>query len=550
MKKIIFTAFCCFAFAASLMAQAKTGIIDKTGIELKLFNAHQDYLRGDFNEALKKYKDCNTAKPNDASILFHLGQCYQSMNDIDNAISNFEKSESIDPNGGDDLHLNLGQVYLQSDQVDKALKELQMFKQKYADDTKKLKESEVDYYVAQCNSANELKAHPVKVTITNMGVAINSEYDDKTPLLSEDGKTMIFTSRRPSMSTKSKKGSDDDNGVVQQSFDNIYFSDYDSAGRKWGLSYMMQGDINEPYAWNAATGISADGTQLFMFKNNNTDAQGGDIFVAKRSHSGSWNNPQTLGHPVNSSYYEDGASPSPDGSCIYFMSEKPGGFGQADIYKSDKIGKGEWGEPVNLGPEINTPYDDGAPFLGPDGKTLFFSSQGHNSMGGYDIFKSVMTDSGKWGKAMNLGYPINTVSNDMSLIITVDAKTGYFASDRKGGQGARDIYMVDLSQYPVLAADSAHSKPTGLSVLRGKVTNAKGKAIEGAKVTITDSTATKVGNLTTDADGKYYITLKGNASYKVKASAQNYKAVTLNIRLPESMVGTYSMEQDIQMEKN
>ncbi len=544
MRKITFSVACVLLVAVAVKAQNNTNILDKTGIELKLFNAHQDYLKGDYAIALGEYKQANTAKPNDASILFHMGQCYLVMNDVDNAVINLEKAESIDPNGGNELHLNLGQAYLQSDMLDKSLKELQMYKQKFADDPKQLKESDVDYYIGQCNSAIKLEGKPVKVTITNMGTSVNSEYDDKTPILAKDGKMIIFTSSRPSMSSGKTK-----EGEAPVVFDNIYSTEFDSTTNKWGLSYMMQGDINEPYSQNAATGISADGQYLFMFKNNGQDATGGDIFVAKRAHTGTYGSPVTLGHPVNTSYYEDGATLSPDGGTLYFMSEKPGGFGQADIYKSDKIGKTEWSEPVNLGAAINTPYDDGSPCVAPDGKTIFFSSQGHNSMGGYDIFKATMSDSGKWGTAVNLGYPINSVSNDKSFTISIDAKTGYFASDRKGGLGGRDIYMVDLSQYPLLASDSASNKPKGLSILRGMVANQKGKGIEGAHITVIDSSGAKT-SLQTSSEGRYYITLRGNATYKVKADAKGYKSTTQTIRLPQSALGTYSMEQNFELEKD
>ena len=184
MRKIICHVVCFLLIATASQAQ---NLVDKSEIGVKMFSANQDFLRGDYQQALTKYKELNVAKPNNASILFHLGQCYLVLNDIDNAVSNLEKSETADPNGADDLHLCLGQAYLQSDMVDKASKELQMYKTKYADDPKKLKESEVDYYIGQCNTATQLKAHPVNVTVTNLGIAINSEYDDKTPILANDG---------------------------------------------------------------------------------------------------------------------------------------------------------------------------------------------------------------------------------------------------------------------------------------------------------------------------------------------------------------------------
>jgi hypothetical protein len=288
---------------------------------------------------------------------------------------------------------------------------------------------------------------------------------------------------------------------------------------------------------------------MFLFKNNESNALGGDIYVARKTHSGRWGQPQSIGHPINSSYYEDCACLSPDGNTLYFMSERPGGYGHADIYSSAKLGKAEWAPPVNLGPVINSSYDEGGMSIAPDGKTMFFSSDGHNSMGSYDIFKTVMTDSGKWSNPVNLGYPINTVNADKSFTITADCKAAYFASDRKGGTGLRDIYRVDLSNYALLAIDSGHGKPSGMSILRGIVSDPKGKPIEEATVTIMDSANDKIASLKTNAEGRYFITLKANCKYKVKVASKGLKTSNTPIHLPSSPVGTYTMNEDIKLEK-
>ncbi|HTB06493.1 MAG TPA: tetratricopeptide repeat protein [Bacteroidia bacterium] len=551
MKKTITFLFSCMLIAGAVSAQTpagKTSIIDKTGIELKLFNARQAFNSGDVMGALKLYKEAYIAKPQDPSIAYHIGECDLSIGDIDQAVTMLEKAETGDPNANDELHLTLGQAYQQADQIDKALKEFQMYKQKYVDDPKKLKNADIEYYIAQCNTANDMQNHPVKVIVTNMGDAVNTVYDDKAPSVTADGRTLIFTSRRPLMMTPSKKGKSDDGDEVQQSFDNVYMAEWDSTKNNWGLSYPVEG-INEPYAYTACSSISADGSLIFLYKNNETDAVGGDVFVSRKTHSGGWGKPATLGKPINTSYYEDCGCLSPDGNTLYFISEKPGGLGGADIYKADKIGKAEWADPVNLGATVNTQYDEGGLSIAPDGKTMFFSSEGHNSMGGYDIFKTSMNDSGTWSKPMNLGYPINTVNNDMSFTLSTDTKTGYFASNRKGGQGGRDIYKVDLSNYPLLGTDTGKMKSTGLSILRGKVMAAKNKAIESAKVTITDSTGTKTV-LQTNGEGSYFITLKGGSTYKIKAESKGYKSSSMTIHLPTSMVGTYTMQQDFTLEKN
>lgn len=547
MKKTIFSILAASIVGLTAFAQdggnGKVSVIDNASVKVKEFNARQSYLAGDLTTALRLYNEVLKVKPNDAEVAFHIGECYQEQGDDAKAVDFFEKAEKENSDCDDDLHLKLGQSYLITEQVDNAIKELQAYKTKFASSPKKLELSDVDHYLTQCENAKRLMAHPVKAVVTNLGVAVNTSYDEKSPSVTADGRTLIFTSQRPLMMSKEGK-----NGEMEL-LDNVYISQWDSAKGKWGLSYPVEGDVNEAGGKTSCTSISDDGMQMFLYKNNNTDALGGDIYVSRRTHSGRWGQPHSIGHPINSTYYEDCACLSPDGNSLYFMSERPGGFGQGDIYVSAKIGKAEWGQPVNLGKVINTKYDEGGLSMAPDGKTLFFSSNGDGSMGSYDIFKTVMTDSGKWSKPVNLGYPINTVSTDVSFTISADAKMAYFASNRKGGMGGRDIYMVDLSSYPVLAADSAKSAPTGMSILRGTVTNQKNKPIEEAMVIINDSAGNRVASLKTNSEGMYFITLKANCSYRLRISARGYKSFSKPIKLPVSPVGTYTMTENAVLEK-
>ena len=542
-KRITF--FICLTFLGGSVFSQKTSVVDDAGIKVKMFNAHQDFLAGDYASALKKYLDANTTKPNDGSILFHLGECYNAMMDYDNAMNYLEKSEKADSNANEDLHLTLGMVYIQEDQIDNASKELNWHKKLNSNNPKKLKEDDIEHYIAECVTAKQLEAHPLKVTVTNLGDAINSTYDDKSPSVSADGATLIFTSQRQLLVGKMKQSKD-----PNATFDNVYIATWDTAKNGWGLSYPISGDVNEEYAHTSCTSISPDGNQIFLYKNPTSgSAIGGDIFVSKRSKKGKWGAPVSLGSPINTSYYEDGACLSPDGNTLYFVSERPGGFGRADIYKSDKISRKEWGKPENLGPRVNSDFDEGAPFIAPDGHTLFFSSDGHSSMGGYDIFKTSINDSGKWTFPVNLGYPINTVNNEKGFTLSADARTGYFASDRKGGEGKRDIYSVDLSFYPVLASDDGSAKPKGFSILRGKISNAKGDPFEDANVAVMDSAGVKIATMKSNADGQYFITLKGNSTYKLKITAKGYKGYTKPIKLPSSPIGTFTMNLDVILEK-
>jgi hypothetical protein len=531
-------------FNGFLFAQ-KTSVIDDAGVGIKTFNAKQAFLAGDVNKALKLYTEANASKPNDGSILYHIGQCNYVLQNYDKALDFLQRAEAADTNANEDLHLTYGQVYLHEDLVDNAMKEFMWHKKKYANDPKKQKDDEIDHLIAECATAKQLEAHPVNVKIKNAGEAINSEYDDKAPSITADGATLIFTSIRP-LQVGNMKASKDPSQV----FDNVYMCKWDTLKNDWGLSYPIDGSVNEAYAHTACTSISPDGNFIFLYKNNAHGASmGGDIYISKKSKNGKWGVPASVGKPVNSSYYEDGACLSPDGNTIYFVSERPGGYGRADIYKADKISRTEWGKPENLGPMVNSEYDEGAPFMAADGHTLFFSSDGHNSMGGYDIFKTAMNDSGKWNKPVNLGYPINTVNDEKGFSLTGDARTAYFSSDRKGGLGKRDIYIADLSNYSVLASDSSSSKPKGFSILRGKISNAKGEALEDAQVMVTDSAGTKVASMSSSAEGMYFITLKANVKYKIKISSKGYKSTSKPIHLPDSQLGTFTMTQNFTLDK-
>ncbi len=530
--------------AASSYAQSdKLSVINNVNLESKKLKARQAYLSYDYPTAVRLYNEILAIKPTDAEAAFHLGECFQEQNDNDQAITYFEKAEKEDPVCDDNLHLKLGISYQQTIKLDSAIIEFNKYKELVKNSASRINQSGVDQYIQQCKTAKDLMAHPVNVKIDNLGEAVNTSYDEKSPSVTADGKMLIFTSQRPlTQVPKDENGNDD-------LLDNVYSAKWDSVNKKWALSYPVEGFVNSSNDKTACSSISPDGLIMFIYKNNNSDAIGGDIYISKRERSGRWGQPKSIGKPINTSYYEDCATLSPDGNTLFFISEKPGGYGNADIYSSEKISKDQWTEPVNLGPVINTAYDEGGMSMAPDGKTLFFSSTGHNSMGSYDIFKSVKNDSGEWSEPVNLGYPINTVNTDVSFTMSADTRYAYFASNRKGGLGGRDIYRVDLTANPLLGSSNGKGVATGLSILRGKISDSKGKPIQDASVTINDSANTKVASLKTNSEGLYFITLKANSRYKIRVAYKGYKSSNTPVKLPSSPTGTYSMTEDIMLEK-
>ena len=191
-----------------------------------------------------------------------------------------------------------------------------------------------------------------------------------------------------------------------------------------------------------------------------------------------WGMPEKLGADINTTGTPSNASLSPDGNTLYFVSERPGGMGGKDIWRCVKLPNGEWSHALNLGKPINTPYNEETPFMYTDGQTFFFSSQGHNSMGGYDIFFSQVLDSGKFSEPFNLGYPINTPFNETHFSLAQDGKTGYFNSNRPGGKGKEDIYKVIMP----------HPEERPLTVIKGQILPAPGQALsDDVHIVATDS---------------------------------------------------------------
>ena len=525
--------FACLALNLS----AQKNVIGKGEDQLKMFNAQQAFYAGDFQKAANIYKDLLTQSPTDANILGRIAECFFNMAQYNDAQLNAEKAKGIDEKAYERTSLVLGKYYHMNGRLDEALTEYNFYKS-IVGATKKAQESQIDMFIAQIATAKELMGHPVDVKIQNMGDVINSEFDDKAPMVTADGKTLIFTSRRPGKSSQLDVEGDN------KYFEDIYISKWDTVKKMWADAELIPGSINTE-GHDACTSISPDGKQIFIYKNDaQGESRGGDIYASRLSSSGKWGGAKSVGKPINTTYWEGGACVSPDGKTLYIISERPGGLGHGDIYVAQRKTRTEWDTPVNIGPMINTPEDEGGLFLAPDGKTLFFSSKGHNSMGSYDIFKTTY-ENGKWTTPVNLGYPINTVNTDVCFSLTVDGKTGYFNSDRKGGLGERDVYVVDLANYPVLEKDmkpkaktpSAESTAV-MAILKGDIFDAiANKGVE-AELKVYDETGAEVGSTTsTEGNGEYFLTLIAGKNYHVKISQKGYKSIDEKVEVAVAKEG-------------
>lgn len=301
--------------------------------------------------------------------------------------------------------------------------------------------------------AKEMVGAPINVQITNLGDSINSVYPDYSPVLSADERMIIYTTRRPNTTG----GLKDLNGLFNE---DIVVSYKDEMGN-WSSPQPISGNINSS-GMEASINLSTDGQTLILYKDND----GGNIYYSNYDGK-DWSSVKEFGSDVNSKYWESHACLSADGSVLFFASDRPGGFGGKDIYRCVKLPNGKWSKALNMGPTINTEYDEDGAFIHPDGKTFFFASKGHRTIGGYDIMFASLNEENKFTDVSNIGYPINTTDDDIFYVSSPDGKRGYFSSAKEGGFGEKDIYVISIPE--------AKEKP--LALFKGQIVPADGEKL-------------------------------------------------------------------------
>lgn len=353
----------------------------------------------------------------------------------DLAVKYFLRVYRQNPNYRFDLEYWIGKSYQFGLDFDNAMKFYDLYKRKLEGRSNYqgadlIPMEVVDKSIVECMNGKELVANPGNFSIVNIGREINSEYEDYAPVLNEAEDEIIFTSRRR-----------DGNLNQNVADDNKPFEDIFIARKKdgvWEYASNIGSHVNTEFH-DSNLALSADGKTLYILK----DEGNGDIYYCKQLPDGSWGAALPLPGKVNSSFEEKSVSISKDGKTLYFSSNRPGGLGGTDIYQATQDASGAWTNIKNLGPRINTPFDEEGPFIGYDMVTLYFSSKGHKNMGGYDIFRSVYDPKeGKWSPAENLGYPINTPDDDIFYITSADGKRAYYSSVREDGLGYTDIYLI------------------------------------------------------------------------------------------------------------
>jgi outer membrane protein OmpA-like peptidoglycan-associated protein len=392
------------------------------------------YEMGDnfLSQAIDPYLSAHSFNPNNALLNFKLGKCYLNSNFKQKALPFLEKSKSLDKIVDEDIDFYLGQAYHLQKEWDKAISNYSNFLKNINSETDPLLIQKANKSIKECKNGKDLSSRPVRVKIENLGNKVNTEFHEYKPLITADESMLFFTSRRPGTIGNQK------DPFYNDYYEDIYYSTKQADGQ-WSQAKNIGEPVNTE-DHDANSGLSIDGSKLIIYLGNKNN---GDLYESELSGE-KWGKPQDFGKNVNTEkFHESSASYSLDGQSVYFVSDKPGGFGDRDIYVSKRDEKGRWGKAENLGATVNTEYGEEGVFMHPDGKTLYYSSQGHNSMGGYDIFKTTFDEkTKKWSPPENIGYPVNTTDDDVFYVVSADGKHGYYTSVNSNGYGGRDIYMI------------------------------------------------------------------------------------------------------------
>ncbi|MBN2613622.1 MAG: PD40 domain-containing protein [Bacteroidales bacterium] len=428
---------------------------------------------------------------------FILAQAYEDNKTYEKAIDAYNRGIAVNPLFFTYSYILRGNLEFKIGRYEDAKKSYQAF---FSTASKNKKHIELAQKgIKRSDFAINAIKSPVSFNPVSLGDSVNSEFDEYWPCLTADENTLVFT--RLVKDTTSLTGYQED----------FYLSD--KVNGKWGLARNAGPPLNSRYNEGAQT-ISADGRIMVFTACGREDAIGRcDLYISKKT-GDQWSVPVNMGRPVNTADFETQPSLSADGRTLFFASDRAGGFGDVDIYYSVSDNFGNWSQPVNLGEAINTTGRDWAPFIHPDNRTLYFSSDNHTGMGGFDLFYARKDSSGKWPEPVNLGYPINTFNDEYGLVINATGDYALYASDRNQVQ-KRDIFGFNIPK---------ETRPISVSYMKGKVFDADTKKLLGAGFELTDlATRTTISRSVSDSlTGEFLVCIPVRSNYLLNVSKDGY----------------------------
>ncbi|NNC94662.1 MAG: OmpA family protein [Chitinophagales bacterium] len=433
------------------------------------------------NAALKVLKEAVAKDDRYAKAFYLIAHIYSLQGDYVKAKINFQNVLEVCVDFDPEIHLSLAKLEFKLEKYHEAVQ--------YANDfldmeysNPQLEDEAIDI-IKTGEFYHSMFSNPVPFDPKPMS-GICTSFDEYLPMLTPDNDFLYFTRRHKKDSKFTVIG-------------DAWVEEFCVAVKKEDGSFTSGKPLRSPFNQSQNEGgasLSKDNKNIFITVCNSPQGAGScDVFYSERRGE-SWSELSSLGKNVNDSLWQSQVSCAPDGKRLYFSSDRKGGYGGKDIYYT-VFKKGEWTKPVNLGPEINTEADEKSPFIHQDGITLYFSSEGHLGLGGFDIFISRIDGQGKWTQARNIGYPINSESDDLGFFASTNGKKGYFASNKLEGKGGWDIYEFDLYE---------GIRPKKVLFVKGSVTDESGNAVRGAQLKLKDLITKSVKSIDVDSiTGEY-----------------------------------------------
>ena len=529
MKKILF--WCCLFVVTCCKAQLPPGEYTTTNKKAisQFENALKTFQSGNSEKAKEELNKAMEKAPEFIEPHLLMAEIYVTERKVQPAIDEYQKAISINPGFNLNNFYNIGVLEFNVGKYQDAKSDLERFLKKphMNPDSKENAEHLLD----NCNFAIEALKKPVPFEPKNLGPAINSPLDEYFPAVTADDQTFLFTRN---------------NRSEQQPLQEDFLISKKANGN-WTPATMMAG-VNTP-GNEGSPALSADGQLLFFVACATVDGSYGagrkgfgscDIFYSEKV-GDKWSTPYNLGKGINSSAWESQPSFSSDGKTLYFLSNMPGGIGDADIWYSTLQNDGSWGRPVNMGPKINSRGKEESVYIHPDGKTLYFGSNGHVGMGGLDLYVVRKNDAGEWGEPVNLGYPINTFADENSILINGAGDLAYIASSRPGGLGGLDIYQFNLYEA---------ARPGKITYMKGKVYDARTKQPLGAHFELIDLETTKsiMASDANSGNGEFLVVLPVEKNYALNVSQPGYLFHSENFSLKDLTDPSKPFLMDVPME--
>ncbi len=483
-----------------------------------------DYL-ANFDSALKYFQIAQQINPNNAELNMKIGRSFLDLPSGAThlqALPYFQKALELDPQIEPIIYFYTGKAYHYNSEWTKAIVEYMKFVDQLDPERNADEIARVNKKIRECRNGKELSESPIDAKFENMGSWMNSAYREHSPIIASNESVMFFTARKPNTT-----GGEKDMDALY--FEDIYVT-YNRAGG-WSAPRNVGAPINT-FEHDATVSLSADGLQMIIMRE-------GDLYLSEFK-SAQWTEPKPFPSTINGDDTEEtSASFADDGNTLYFVTDRSPSIGGRDIWVSKKDALGNWGVAENMGGNINTKYDENGVFMHPDGSTLFFSSEGHNSIGGTDIFKSIYTENG-WSAPTNLGIPLNTPYDEQCIVVSADYRNGYYSSKGKDTFGDHDIYKVvfnDVDEPLIMAVDytptslfSAGVKKvevegdTDYALLMGSVKDFDDKSPLDARIIIKNrrdnSIVKEIPN--NPSTGKFLVALPLDNSYEVTVRVKGY----------------------------